>query len=197
MTNIDAFVDYQRAEAWTWEHQALLHSRAVAGTAAIRARFEAVRAELLCRHVRRDTLREDVRHMRDRMRRELSRAGDGEFDIKQDPGGVADIEFLAQYWVLRWAGDYPPLVTFPDTIRQLESVGSAALVDHRVVDALVDAYRGYRSVTHRLSLEGARPVVPAGPHAPARATVTAVWDAVMGRGEELPPGAALPAAAPL
>jgi glutamate-ammonia-ligase adenylyltransferase len=147
--------------------------------------------------VRRDRLREDVRHMRDRMRKELSRAAAGEFDIKQDPGGVADIEFLAQYWVLRWAGEYPPLVTYSDTIRQLESVGSAGLVDHRVVDALVDAYRGYRSVTHRLSLEGTRPVVPAGPHAASRATVTAVWDAVMGRGEELPPGAPLPGPGPI
>jgi glutamate-ammonia-ligase adenylyltransferase len=147
--------------------------------------------------VRRDRLREDVRHMRDRMRRELSRAAGGEFDIKQDPGGVADIEFLAQYWVLRWAGEYPALVTYSDTIRQLESVGSAALVDHYVVDALVDAYRGYRSVTHRLSLEGAGPVVPAGPHAAARAAVTAVWDAVMARGEERPPGAPRPAAAPI
>jgi glutamate-ammonia-ligase adenylyltransferase len=147
--------------------------------------------------VRRDRLREDVRHMRDRMRKELSRAAAGEFDIKQDPGGVADIEFLAQYWVLRWAGDYPPLVTFSDTIRQLESVGSAALVDHGVIDALVDAYRGYRSVTHRLSLEGARPVVPAAPHAPTRATVTAVWDAVMCRGEDPPPGARPSGPAPI
>jgi [glutamine synthetase] adenylyltransferase / [glutamine synthetase]-adenylyl-L-tyrosine phosphorylase len=197
VSNVDAFVDYQRGEAWTWEHQALLHSRAVAGTPAIRGRFEAVRIDLLCHHVRRDRLREDVRHMRDRMRRELTRAAAGEFDIKQDPGGVADIEFLAQYWVLRWAGDYPPLVSFSDTIRQLESVGSAALVDHGIIDALVDAYRRYRTVTHRLSLEGARPVVPAGPHAAARATVTAVWDAVMCRGEELPPGARLPGPGPI
>jgi [glutamine synthetase] adenylyltransferase / [glutamine synthetase]-adenylyl-L-tyrosine phosphorylase len=197
VSNVDAFVDYQRAEAWTWEHQALLHSRAVAGAPAIRERFEAVRVELLCQHVRRDRLRADVRHMRDRMRKELSRAAAGEFDIKQDPGGVADIEFLAQYWVLRWAGDHPPLVTYPDTIRQLESVGSAALVDHGVIDALVDAYRGYRSATHRLSLEGARPVVAAEPHAASRAIVTGVWDAVMCGDAELSPGARLLVPAPL
>jgi [glutamine synthetase] adenylyltransferase / [glutamine synthetase]-adenylyl-L-tyrosine phosphorylase len=185
VTHIDAFVDYQRTEAWTWEHQALLHSRAVAGSPEIRAQFERARVELLCGHVRRATLREDVRHMRERMRRELSRAKDGEFDLKQDPGGVADIEFLAQYWVLRWAGDYPPLVTYSDTIRQLESVGSAGLVDHRMIDELVDAYRCYRSLTHRLSLEEGRAVVPAAAHAVARARTTAVWDAVMVRGEEL------------
>ena len=197
MSNVDAFADYQRGEAWTWEHQALLHSRAVAGTPSIRARFEAARIESLCHHVRRDTLREDVRHMRERMRRELSRAGADEFDLKQDPGGVADIEFLAQFWVLRSADRYPPLVTYSDTIRQLESVGSAALVDHQIIDRLVDAYRGYRHLTHRLALAGGRAVVLAAPHAAVRGTVAAVWDAVMVRGEELPPGAPLPATAPL
>ena len=197
MTNIDAFVDYQRTEAWTWEHQALLHSRAVAGAPAMRAAFEAARIDLLCRHVRRATLREDVRQMRERMRRELSRAATGEFDLKQDPGGVADIEFLAQYFVLRWAGEHPPLVTFADTIRALESVGSAALVDHGVIDGLVDAYRTYRRLTHRLSLEQGASVVPAAPHAALRAWITLVWDAVMVRGEDLPPGAALTAPPPL
>ena len=56
VTNIAAFADYQREEAWTWEHQALLHARAVAGAAPLRERFAAVRLEVLCNHVRRDTL---------------------------------------------------------------------------------------------------------------------------------------------
>ena len=167
------------------------------GTPSIRAAFERVRVELLCHHVRRDSLREDVRQMRERMRRELSRAGEGEFDLKQDPGGIADIEFLAQYFVLRWAGEHPPLATFADTIRALESVGSAALVDHGVIDGLVDAYRVYRSLTHRLSLEQRRPVVPAAGHAARRAWITAVWDAVMVRGEAPAPGHAPAAPAPV
>jgi glutamate-ammonia-ligase adenylyltransferase len=187
MTNVDAFADYQRAEAWTWEHQALLHSRAVAGAPALRERFEAVRVEILRGHVKRATLRDEVRSMRERMRRELSKASDGQFDMKQDPGGVADIEFLAQYWVLQWADRHPPLVTYSDTIRQLESVGSAALVDHGVVDDLVNAYRGYRRITHRMSLEQAKPVVPAEPHAATRRRVTEIWEAVMVRDEALAP----------
>ena len=197
VTQIDAFIDYQQSEAWTWEHQALLHSRGVAGTPLIRAAFESARVELLCGRVRRRSLREDVCNMRDRMRKELSRAAPGEFDLKQDPGGVADIEFLAQYWVLRSSDRYPALVTFADTIRQLESVGSAALVDHAVIDRLTETYRGYRKLIHRLSLEQGRPVVAAAPHEAARAAVTAIWDAVMVRGEELPAGGPPVAGAPL
>ena len=184
VTQLSAFEEYQQREAWTWEHQALLHSRSVAGSPAIREEFERVRRDILMNHVRRETLRDDVRSMRERMRAELGRAGEGEFDLKQDPGGIADIEFLAQYWVLRWAREYPPVCAYPDTIRQLESVGSAALVEHRVIDALVNAYRAFRLVAHRLSLEDRAPVVTAAPFAGERQAVTRIWEEVMLAGRE-------------
>jgi [glutamine synthetase] adenylyltransferase / [glutamine synthetase]-adenylyl-L-tyrosine phosphorylase len=179
VTNIGAFADYQRREAWTWEHQALLHARSVAGAPKLRAEFERVRLEVLCNHVRRDTLREDVRNMRERMRRELGRGDAARFDVKQDPGGIADIEFLAQYWALRWAQRYPPLAMFADTIRQLESVASAALVPQAVVDTLTGAYRAYRGRAHRLSLAGTEAIVPAGDFERLRAEVTRIWDDTM------------------
>ena len=179
VTNVEAFADYQRREAWTWEHQALLHARAVAGSPGLCARFERVRLEVLCQHVRRDSLREEVRTMRERMRKELS-AGDAlRFDIKQDPGGIADIEFLAQYWALLWAREYPPVAMFSDTIRQLESVASANLVSQASVDLLTRAYREYRAATHLLSLEGAAPIVPAGDFRDTRAAVLRLWNAAM------------------
>ncbi len=182
ITRIGAFIEYQEKEAWTWEHQALLHARAVAGDRGFREEFERVRIDLLMRCVRRDTLRDEVRKMRERMRRELSRArpGSGLFDIKQDPGGTADIEFLAQYWALLHAKTHPPVAMFADTIRQLESVASADLVAQSTVDVLVNAYRAYRERSHHLSLEGAKPVVPAADFAGTRAAVTAIWDATMG-----------------
>jgi glutamate-ammonia-ligase adenylyltransferase len=179
VTNIEAFAEYQRREAWTWEHQALLHARAVAGEAQLRARFEAVRLEVLCAHVRRDSLRAEVVRMRERMRRELGNADPARFDIKQDRGGIADIEFLAQYWALRWAHDFPPVAMFADTIRQLESVASADLVPQASVDVLTAAYRSYRASTHRLSLDGVAAVVPAAQFAQTRAAVTALWQATM------------------
>jgi glutamate-ammonia-ligase adenylyltransferase len=176
VTNIDAFAEYQRQEAWTWEHQALLHARAVAGSPPLRARFEGVRLEALCNHVRRDTLRAEVRNMRERMRRELSRGDTRHFDIKQDPGGIADIEFLAQYWALRWAHEHPPVAMFSDTIRQLESVASADLVPQESVDVLTAAYRAYRGRIHRLSLDAAAAIVPGEEFAESRAAVSALWN---------------------
>jgi glutamate-ammonia-ligase adenylyltransferase len=181
ITRIGAFVDYQEKEAWTWEHQALLHARAVAGDPALRAEFEKVRVEILKAHVKRDTLRTEVRSMRERMRKELSRAkpGSGKFDIKQDAGGTADIEFLAQYWALLHAGTHPPVVMFADTIRQLESVASADLVPQLQVDVLTSAYRKYRERAHHLSLESAEALVPAEEFAAERAAVTSIWNSTM------------------
>ncbi len=184
VTSIDAFAEYQRREAWTWEHQALLHARAVAGSCELRAEFERVRLDVLANAVRRETLRAEVRRMRERMRRELSQAGPGQFDIKQDAGGTADIEFLAQYWALRWAQEHPPVAMFADTIRQLESVASADLVSQHTVDTLIRAYCEYRGRTHHLSLRGASPQVSAGEFAAARAAVTQIWKATLGSGAE-------------
>ena len=179
VTSIRAFAEYQRLEAWTWEHQALLHARSVAGAPELRAEFEEVRLDVLCNHVRRDSLRTEVRTMRERMRKELSRAKEGRFDIKQDAGGVADIEFLAQYWALRWAKEYPPVVMFSDTIRQLESVASADLVPQVTVDLLIIAYQAYRARTHHLSLMNEAPLVPVAEFVTERAAVTRIWNRAM------------------
>ncbi len=186
-TQIGAFEEYQRHEAWTFEHQALLHSRWVAGDAGLGAAYARVRRAVLAEAVRREQLREDILAMRERMRTEHGKPREGQFDLKHDRGGIADIEFLAQYWVLRHVCERPPLAEFSDTIRQLESVGSAALVDHRVIDRLVDAYRACRSASHHLSLEQHSAVVDAGEFAALRAGVAAVWDRVMVAGEDPAP----------
>ncbi|MGA8094551.1 MAG: bifunctional [glutamate--ammonia ligase]-adenylyl-L-tyrosine phosphorylase/[glutamate--ammonia-ligase] adenylyltransferase [Steroidobacteraceae bacterium] len=183
VTQIDAFAEYQRREAWTWEHQALLHARAVAGASALCAEFERTRMDVLRHAVRRQSLRDEVRAMRERMRRELSQRTDGELDLKQDAGGIADIEFLAQYWALKWARDYPPVALFSDTIRQLESVASADLVPQATVDVLTAAYRAYRTRMHHLSLAGEPGLLAAPEFVAERAAITTLWDEVMVRTE--------------
>ena len=101
--SLAAFRDYEFQDAWTWEHQSLLRARAVAGPPELCAQFEAARIEVLRNAVKRDGLRDEVRRMRERMRESLSKARPGQVDLKQDPGGVADLEFLVQFWMLKWA----------------------------------------------------------------------------------------------
>jgi glutamate-ammonia-ligase adenylyltransferase len=176
MTGIDAFERYQQADAWTWEHQALLRARAVAGDASLCEAFEAVRRRTLTGAVRRDTLRADVLEMRLRMRRELSRSGARQFDIKQDAGGIADIEFLVQYWVLAAAQAHPELLTYTDNVRQLDGLAAVGVLDDATAAWLKEAYIGYRTVLHHLSLEaeGER-VVAAAPYAQTRDRLRELW----------------------
>lgn len=177
--SIAAFRDYEFREAWTWEHQSLLRARAIAGDPALCEQFEQARIEVLRKAVRRDDLKDEVRKMRERMRENLSKARPGQFDLKQDAGGVADLEFLVQFWMLQWADRYPEIVTFSDNIRQLESLGSGNLVPQARVDFLVDTYRKYRQRMHRLTLDGARNVVSDTEFVAERRGVVEVWQEVM------------------
>jgi glutamate-ammonia-ligase adenylyltransferase len=180
ITGIEAFREYQRTEAWTWEHQALLHARAVAGDPQLRQRFESLRMEVVTQFVRQAQLQDDVRSMRERMRKELSKSAPGEFDLKQDPGGIADIEFLAQYWALKHAAARPPVAMYSDTIRQLESLASDALVPQHEVDELTAAYRAYRLRGHHRSLRDEVARVPETEFAAERAAVVRIWNDTFG-----------------
>ena len=181
--SLTAFREYEFQEAWTWEHQSLLRARAIAGDPAVCQAFEAARVEVLRNAVKREDLKDAVRKMRERMRENLSKAKPGQFDLKQDPGGVADLEFLVQFWMLKWADRYPEIVTFSDNIRQLESLASGNLVPQSRVDFLVDTYRKYRQRLHRLSLDGAKNIVDAVEFIAERQGVIAIWDEEMGSRE--------------
>ncbi len=177
--SLAAFREYEFQEAWTWEHQSLLRARAIAGDPQICEQFEQARIEVLRNAVRRDGLKHEVRKMRERMRENLSKARPGQFDLKQDAGGVADLEFLVQFWMLEWADRYPEIVTFSDNIRQLESLGSGNLVPQSRVDFLVDTYRKYRQRMHRLALDGVKNVVSDSEFVAERRGVVEVWQEVM------------------
>ena len=106
-TQFSSFVDYQTKEAETWEHMALTRARPIAGNVQLGAQTsDAIRALLMRR--RGDALRQDVYEMR----RLIAQAkGDGDpWDLKLAAGGLIDIEFLAQYLLLRHADAEPSLV---------------------------------------------------------------------------------------
>ena len=181
VSSLAAFDRYEREDAWTWEHQALLRSRGVAGSGEVRTAFEALRRRALTEYVRREKLREEVLEMRERMRAELSPDKPGEFEIKQDRGGITDIEFMVQYLVLRDAHAHPDLVTYSDNIRQLEALAREAILPAAVAEQLAETYRSYRQRLHRLSLAGLPGVVPADEFTEERRFVTQQWAEVFGR----------------
>ena len=175
VTSTDAFERYQEENAWTWEHQALLRARPVAGSATVAADFERIRAQTLMSRVRLDSLREDVVSMRSRMRKELDRSTDGRFDLKNGRGGIGDIEFIVQYLVLRHAARYPAVIRYSDNIRQIAALASVGLLDVQTAARLQGAYREFRRRLHHLTLNDHPPMVTDTELAGEREFVAAVW----------------------
>ena len=181
VTDMAAFASYQHEEAWTWEHQALVRARGVAGDPDTLAAFEAVRREVLCRKRDPERLRREVRDMRQRMRTELAVRESGRFDLKQGPGGIADIEFIVQYGVLRWAHEHPDLVRYSDNIRLLEGLAGTGLMPEDDVRVLSNAYRAYRKRVHNLTLQEVPAVVNEGEFIQTRSAVLGIWNRIFER----------------
>ncbi len=159
VSSFEAFKVYQEQNAWTWEHQALVRARAVAGTQNTVAQFETIRREILSR--RRDVkqLKQDVCEMRQKMRDNLDQSKGDIFDLKQGDGGITDIEFMIQYGVLRWAADYPQLLETTGMLPLLSRFGQAKLFEELACTQLGEAYKAYRAETHRLALQNQRALV--------------------------------------
>ena len=186
VSSIEAFEKYQRADdgvgAWTWEHQALTRARFCCGDAALGARFEALRNEVLSRPRDLAQLCAEVRTMRQKMH-------DGhpnrtaQFDLKHDAGGMVDIEFIVQMLVLAHAHDHPRLLGNLGNIALLGIAAEEGLIDPALATACADAYRHYRKLQHRLRLNGAEyaRVEPAEVGAES-AAVRALWQAVLDAG---------------
>ena len=130
---------------------------------------------MLVHHVNRTRLKTDVAVMRRRMRQELSMAKSGGFDLKQDPGGLADIEFLIDYWVLASSNDYPELVEFPDNVRQLEALERVGLVPAERCSRMKEAYLALRGRIHALALDEGGRVVADSEFRELREWVVSVW----------------------
>jgi len=150
-----AFERYQQASAWIWEHQALTRARFCAGDAAIGARFEAIRESVLRqdRDGRATELRDEVVKMRRRMR-DAHPNTSARFDLKQDEGGMIDIEFIVQYLVLRHAARYPQLTANRGNIALLRLCGELGLIDAGLAAGAADAYRTLRRLQHQVRLQG-------------------------------------------
>ncbi|ALM53922.1 bifunctional [glutamate--ammonia ligase]-adenylyl-L-tyrosine phosphorylase/[glutamate--ammonia-ligase] adenylyltransferase [Halomonas huangheensis] len=156
VSSLTAFAEYQRDQAWTWEHQALVRARVVAGHERLAERFEDIRREILGRERERKALRTEVVEMRHKMREHLgstsAQDSAGSFDLKHDPGGMVDIEFLCQYAVLALAHEAPGLLRFSDNMRILETLEEAEYLSADEAQALRDAYLAARAANHSSAL---------------------------------------------
>ena len=174
---LDAYQHYLQNEAWIWEHQALVRSRLIVGDAALHREFERIRRETLSATRDRAALAEEVIKMREKMRTHLSKAGPGEFHLKQSAGGLVDIEFLTQYLVLAYGHEHPKALTrWSDNIRILESAVEVELLEEDEARRLKTAYCTIRDRGHRLSLSDQPGLLPDTELTQEREWVVASWN---------------------
>lgn len=179
VSSLDAFSSYQHGDAWTWEHQALLRARPVVGDPEVIRRFMDIRREVLSKERDPETLKVDVREMREKMRSSLDKTKPGWFDIKQGKGGIADIEFMVQYAVLRWAHSHSDLLDWTDNIRLLDGLARNRLLEGDVADILANNYRVLRAAYHRNALSELPGLIPEEKLQEERQIIRDIWHSLM------------------
>ncbi|CZF83940.1 Glutamate-ammonia-ligase adenylyltransferase [Grimontia celer] len=176
VTTLESFEEYQNEEAWTWEHQALVRTRLVYGDALLTKGFADVRKRVLTKERDVDALRKEVVEMRHKMRDHLGSKEKDKFHIKQDPGGITDIEFMTQFFVLANANDEPALTRWSDNVRILEDMAQAGILSTPQALTLRDAYVAMRDEIHRLNLLDASVEVEDSAFIAEREAVKAAWE---------------------
>jgi len=184
VSSLQAFADYQYQRAWTWEHQAIVRARVVAGEVQLAKGFDDLRRSVLCLPREAQQLRADVVEMRRKMREHLLPAGLESrdppiFHLKHGSGAIVDIEFMVQYAVLAWAEQYPALAVYSDNIRILDALAHEGLITALQSQVLIDAYKAFRARAHRMSLLGQPSEVPAADYLEPRQAVLDSWAALM------------------
>ncbi|CRL64123.1 bifunctional [glutamate--ammonia ligase]-adenylyl-L-tyrosine phosphorylase/[glutamate--ammonia-ligase] adenylyltransferase [Proteus vulgaris] len=159
VSTIQAFDEYQKNEAWTWEHQALIRARMIYGDEQLQQMFSRIRHEILCLSRDANVLQHEVREMRQKMVQHLAPTQADKFDLKTSSGGITDIEFIAQYLVLRFSHQYPALTRWSDNVRIFELMAKYQVMGEEEAQALTHAYVTLRNELHHLALQALPAIV--------------------------------------
>lgn len=154
-TQLGTFEGYYApdGEAWTWEHMALSRARVISASAALRARLDESIRVALCQPRDPEKLVKDIAEMRARIRRQYP--GEAAWDIKYRRGGLVDLEFVAQYLVLRHANDHPAIVR-GNTGQALAALRDHALLSDEDAEVMIGGLRLWRRLQAviRLTTDG-------------------------------------------
>ncbi len=142
VSHLDAYVDYQLNNAWTWEHQALLRARVLSASQKIRTVFYRLKKNILFSPKDQSKLKKDVISMRAKMGAPM-----GCNPIKHNAGGLLDLEFLVQFLVL--ANPSSALVHCTNTLLQLQHLQAKMVLSGLQFSILKRAYQDYHTALHQ------------------------------------------------
>ncbi|MEP5514075.1 MAG: bifunctional [glutamine synthetase] adenylyltransferase/[glutamine synthetase]-adenylyl-L-tyrosine phosphorylase [Bauldia litoralis] len=148
-THIDAFATYQAKDAWTWEHMALTRARPIAGDKALMTRAAKEIAGALAQKRQPKKTRASILDMRALLEQE--KGGGGAWDLKQAPGGLVDIEFIAQYLQLTRGVQHPEILS-TETEASLAAATKAGVLSRGDSEILLPALRLHQTLMQILRL---------------------------------------------
>ena len=179
VTHINVYEDYLQNQAWTWEQQALVRGRFIAGDADLKAQYEAIRSRILSLPRDLRQLKKEVREMREKMRAALAPKELNKFDLKQSKGGIADIEFIVQFGVLARAEKNSAMTKYTDNVRLLEVLQQDGFITKTQAKTLKMAYCTYRDYGHKLVLQEEKAIINEAEVAELSRQVEQIWDDLM------------------
>ena len=175
VAHINSYEDYLKNNAWTWEHQALVRGRFIAGDSRLKQQYQEIRKRVLSRSRNKNELKQEVCEMRDKMREALTKKETDSFDLKQSKGGIVDIEFIVQFLVLAHASENDSLTRYTDNIRLLDTLKEQALLSETQTDILKKAYCKYRDYGHHQALKGKRAMAKIDDFVEIRTQIEQIW----------------------
>jgi glutamate-ammonia-ligase adenylyltransferase len=151
VTSLAAFEAYHAEHAWTWERQALIRARCVAGEEGLAARVQGTVQQIVYERPFTDAMIPEIHHLRERMRHELAREYKGRHNVKLGRGGLVEIHFIVQLLQLQAGRDHPPL-RVPSTVEALTQLRAGGFLPPETHETLMTAYRFLRRLENGLRL---------------------------------------------
>ncbi len=179
VSSLSAYLRYQLEKAWTWEHQALVRARMVAGSPALGPPFDRIRTQVLQQPRAAESLAREIADMRERIYRSKRPPEGPRKDLKHSRGGMVDIEFLVQYWVLLWANSVGSDRLYSDNISLLNELFRLGLIT-TAQSRLVEIYQTYHRLLHETVLQNLPAEVDAASIAAETEHVMNCWNECFG-----------------
>ena len=179
VSSISAYEKYLENEAWLWEKQALIRARPLSENNILSKEFSRIRKKILCQQREIDEVRKSIIEMREKISTEHGSKEDKKFNIKKDKGGLVDIEFIVQFYVLSYAHEYNQLCAYTDNIRILNACSASKLIDEKITEDLKSIYLNYRKHLHQLNLRLLPEAVEENVFAKERSVIQEYWASLL------------------
>lgn len=179
VSSLHTYEHYYKNDAWLWECQALVRARPIAANTQLADEFVKLRHNILSQNRDATQVSDSIIEMRDKIISVHASKDEQKFKIKKDKGGVVDIEFMVQFYVLGFAKQYPELCAYTDNMRILDTCANIGILERDIAEDIEQIYLNYRRRLHQLSLQLLPEEVDASEFVEERKRIQNYWSSLL------------------